>query len=120
MARRPLEELEVWAGGPATVGPELFAGFVVGEEEDVALEDALGGECAEAGVDQLAAEAAVAEFGNDGEVMEVAAAAVVAAENGGDDSLLRANNETQARIARQVCGKLFGSVGFIEANALGR
>jgi hypothetical protein len=101
------------------VSPECGTGFVVGEEEDVASADALGGECAEARFDELSAEAAVAEFGGNGEVMEIAAAAIVAAEDGGDDSLFVAGDETQAGVAGDIVGELLRCVGLVEADAFG-
>ena len=98
---RALEDLEVGARGEAAAGPECCAGVVVSIDKDIALEDALLGERAKAGVDELAAEAAMAEFGDDCQVMQIAAAAVVTAEDGGDDGLLA---EPTCRLRRAQSG----------------
>jgi len=100
------------------MAPEDLALGIVGEEKEVAFEDAEAGEAVEAGGDQGLAQALFAMFPGHGQVMQAAAPPIVTAQDRPDDPVCVARDETQARIAREITGDIRFGIGLAQAEAL--
>jgi hypothetical protein len=89
-----LHELQVAAILPRHFSPKFSSIVIAGVHEYVALLDGDCGQASEALFDEAAAEPPATIGWRDGQMVKISAAAVVAAQDGADEAIVFASNET--------------------------
>jgi hypothetical protein len=98
--------------------PEGFAGFIVGVEEYVALENSRALKLRETGFNEFLPDAAISMRLRDGEMMQITAPSIVAAENSADDFMAVAHDETHSAVSREELRDALARIAFVQADAL--
>src|SRR5690348_6402447 len=109
-----LHEADVQALFPSIHYPELLAVGVVGEEKNVALENAQPFQLREALCDELRAETFAATRGRNRQVMQIAAAAIVATKDGANEFPPSARHEAHPAIPAQITRDRMARIRFVQ------